>query len=281
MTKSTFIRPISFLLCLTFLTVSAESDAQYRRKKKQLFEYDGNYRPHGWHFAPGLSFTFTEPLQNDPVVYDLATDTSLFITKDQNGKLGMYAEFGYFHLIRYGIVFQYLDYSVAFKQLRGAESYTGEVRGTSTDELYSNVAGSGVYKETFATFNFNLNNVIQVTDYNFITNSLGLDFNYRFSDKTEFDPATSIVPLTIQPQMRGGLHYKLGFGNKVYDNFFWEIMAETPILNVYPWNGATTSLHWFNSKYRPVIFTFRFMFQRGLRKEDCPPVWNSPFDPVQ
>lgn len=274
------VKPKHIALLLLLALVCGSADAQYRRKKKRLFRYDGNLKNSGWHFAPGLTYTFEEFLQEDPV-FTMGQDSALFVQNEQAGVLGLAAEFGYFHLLRYGLVFHYLDYGVSYKQYKGRETYTAELRDMLTDEVFSSTSGEGIFREQVVAFNFNLNNILQLQDYSFLTNSIGFHVDYRFRSNSTWSPVNTIVPQQRPAYLRGGLHYKLGYGYKIYDHLLMQFMLETPILSVYPWDGGHSSLAWFSSRYRPVIFTVRFMIVRRPRGADCPPVYKSPFDPVE
>ena len=42
-----------------------------------------------------------------------------------------------------------------------------------------------IFKQNFLLANFNVNNIIQLTDYTFIQNSIGVNFDWKFSEKFE------------------------------------------------------------------------------------------------
>ena len=117
--------------------------------------------------------------------------------------------------------------------------------------------------------NFNINNVIQISDYTFIQNSLGVNLDWKFSET--YESSFSSYNKNSQ-ELLFSLHYKLGFGIKATQRLFIIPTLETPILNVKQWENARSDYGIFSSRYRPVILTVRFAWLIKPNKNACPPV---------
>jgi len=203
-----------------------------------------NIRASGWHFAPGLTYMMGfKPKGDDaPVV-------------NPGGRLAIYAEIGRYRIFpNGGNVFNYMDYSLAYKRLSGKEEFLGE---------------KSIFKQNHLLGNFNINNMIQLTDYTFIQNSLGINGDFKFAER--------VAPSASPYQDNTGrflisLHYKLGFGYKATKNLFIIPTLETPILNGIEWEKGRSDYGIYSSRYRPIIFTVRFAWTQKPSKNACPPI---------
>lgn len=240
-------------------------------------DLNGRYRLSGWHFAPGVSYTFTNPRNRTDELYR-NNDTVYNATFNPAGRLGLYLEVGRYHVFKYGYLFNYMDYSVAFKQIRGKESYTGEMLAESSSSSIYTTSGKGAYSHSFVTGNFNLNNIIQHRDYEFFQNTIGINLDYRVLGKTGAQSGNTIFQSPNDPaKFMFQLHYKFGYGFKWTDKLFVIPMIETPILSILAWDNFKSSYHVFSSRYRPVFLTIRFAFLSKPRM-DCPTGIGNPDD---
>lgn len=238
------------LILILALCISYSEFAQdiFGRRKKDLIEYR-TYRMGGWMFAPGLTYTPARVPKDDK--RDI----------NPNGRLAVYGEVGRFQIFyEGGNFFNYLDYSLAYKRLSGAEKY---------NNLKS------VFKQNFVLGNFNLNNIIQLSDYTFLQNSLGVNLDYKFSEK--YDNANNSGNENTN-NLLFSLHYKIGYGIKVKNNLFIIPSIEVPILNGLKWENGKSTYGIFSSRYKPVIFSVRFAFLRKRGKMACPDNGLSPED---
>jgi hypothetical protein len=251
-----------------FLTYSS-AHSQWRRPKKvkdnhssinsrkqgDVFPTTFNYKPNGWYFGPGLTYTLT----------DFTKETKQFgnpeydVTFNPGGKAGAYLEGGRYRFIENSYIFRYLDYGLAYKWLRGKENF----------ETNTQINGTGIFNDHFVTAHFNLNNVVPV-GYGFIQNTIGLNADYGFiqTRKNSFGLGENNTGKFV-----GQLHYKLGYGWKPSEKLLMVFSVETPILNLYPFEVPKSRLPYFNSRYRPLIFTLRFIFLRPI-SDVCPPVYS-------
>ncbi len=231
---------IIFSLCIFGLQIFGQGG--YNRKKRDLIEMH-YWKPAGWHFAPGLTYMapFKPKGENAPDV-------------DPNGRLALYLEVGRWKLFPGGgNVFNYFDYSLAYKRLSGSEKF---------------LDNKSIFKQNFLLGNFNINNVIQLSDYTFIQNSLGVNLDFKFSERMD---AHALPEIQNTQRLLFSLHYKFGFGYKATQRLFIIPTLETPILNVKQWERARSDYGIYSSRYRPVIFTVRFAWLLKPAKGDCPP----------
>jgi hypothetical protein len=229
----------SILIILLFVLSYGSINAQVKRKNKDLIEYS-RWRNSGWHLAPGLTYMvpFKPKADDAPEV-------------DPNGRLAIYLEAGRWHLFPGGgNIFNYFDYSLAYKRLSGSEKFADNKE---------------IFKQNHLLGNFNINNVIQLTDYTFIQNSLGVNLDWKFAERAPTYGANT-------QKLLFSLHYKLGFGIKATQKLFIIPTLETPILNLKQWEKARSDYGMFTSRYRPVIFTVRFAWLIKPNKNSCPPV---------
>lgn len=233
----------NIIIALLLITTCNQVLAQVKRQNKDLIEMS-RWRNSGWHFAPGLTYMVPfKPKADD------APDV------DPNGRLAVYLEVGRWRLFPGGgNVFNYFDYSLAYKRLSGSEEFAGT---------------KGIFKQNFLLGNFNINNIIQISDYTFIQNSLGVNLDWKFSEK--YESSFSSYERNTQ-SLLFSLHYKLGFGIKATERLFIIPTLETPILNAKQWENARSDYGIFSSRYRPTIFTVRFAWLIKPNKNACPPV---------
>jgi len=230
------------LLCILFISAFYVNAQHTNRQKRDLIEKN-RWEEKGWHFAPGLTYTpsFKPKADSAPEV-------------DPHGRLAVYLELGRWHLFPGGgNVFNYYDYSLAYKRLSGSEEFAGN---------------KGIFKQNYVLANFNINNIIQLSDYMFIQNSLGLNLDYKISEKYE---SSGSPYLDNTNKLLFSLHYKLGIGFKATQKLFVIPTLETPILNGMEWEKARSDYGVFSSRYRPVIFTVRLAFLMKSKRNSCPP----------
>lgn len=253
-------------LSLCILFVAPANAQQIGKQKKELFSIgNGNYKTSGWHLAPGI--TYMIPTLNQRNEYQIDTEVTQDTLYNGNfnagGKLGWYFEFGR-HKFYEKKLLTYIDYGLAYKVLRGTERFEGHLGGGATrvdytyDEKFSN---------HFADAFINFNKIGQLGNYSFIQNSLGLNFDYRFINNQN---SVAIETQTPMPgNMMFQLHYKLGFGFKANKNLYIVPTIETPILNIVEWADGKSTLGYFNSQYRPIIFSVRFFWFDKQKQADC------------
>ncbi len=230
----------------------------YNRKNIPLVDFGGRYKMSGWLIEPGATWDLTR-LRNPEEQLNEQN-----VTVNPGGKIGAYLGIGRYNIFyKGGNFFNYMDYSLAYKMLRGKEEITGGIEA------------EGKYSHNYLLGNFNINNVIQLTDKTFIQNSLGVNLDWRFITRQEHTgPNAGVMPSSVV----SNLHYKFGFGFKLNERVFVIPTLETPILNIYNFEKFKSTWGIFNSRYRPLIFTVRIAWLRPVGKGDCPPVYANPDD---
>lgn len=244
-----------------------------------LYKWNGIYRRTGLHFTAGGTYTLTrtKPLESN-YESDFA-DTSYSQSLEPKGRFGYYAKVGALHIFRFKRkIFQYIDYGVGVKHFGGFERYEADMTvndaGTTTT---SQISGEGKFDIGYVFLDFNINNVIQISKYNWIQNSLGFNLDYRIygGEMNYYTGVQPASPQDFQEDLKFDIHYKLGLGIKLVNGMYLIPSVETPVFTAYGWDGGSPSIRWFGSKYQPLIVscTFAFLFKKN--PEDCPPV----FDP--
>lgn len=266
---------ILFLLATVFSVAASAQRGIYKKKYEELVNFDGHNRYHGFHFAPGLTYMLPPFGEKESEMWR-SGDTAMNATLKGKGRLGFYAEAGMYHLLRYSRFFRYLDWSIAFKSLGGAQDYTYATSIESTSTTLANAEGTNAFKYNFLLANVNLNHIWQIGHYSFIQNSIGLNFDYALGKKennTMPVAQTSSFNKTIF-----ALHYKLGYGFKINAKWFIIPAIETPIVNISPFEKGKSTIGVFNMRYRPLILTIRLAWLRKPNPFKCPPVYGPEGD---
>lgn len=265
-------------LCVLTTTTVYTTDAQRgisKRKYDKLVDLTGHDRLSGFHFAPGLTYTLTRFSNPEEELYRSGTQVTNG-TVDPKGRLGIYLEAGMYHIFKYPGIFHYLDWSVAWKNLRGSQYYNTTTITEGTNAVVGQSEGEGHFRHHYLLGNVNVNSVKQIGHYSFIQNSLGMNADYGIiwgndapiAGSTGYDPSRFVLQL----------HYKFAFGFKL--NKYWFIIPaiETPILNIVEFEKGKSTIGVMNSRYRPLIFTIRFAKLRKPKSGDCPPVYGPEGD---
>jgi len=263
-------RHIFFLLLLSpFLANSQKGRGIYANKYEKLVDFKGHNRLHGFHFAPGLTWSLAPFNEKEKELFRSGDTVSNAVLKGK-GRLGYYVEAGMYHLLPYGRFFRYLDWSIAWKNLKGAQDYTYETTIESSSTSIASGEGTNSFKYNFLLANVNLNNIWQIGNYSFIQNSLGLNFDYALGKKEE--NTSPYINGSTFDKMVFAVHYKLGFGYKLNQKWFIIPSIETPILSIIPFENGRSAIGVFDLRYRPLIFTVRLAWLRKPRANDCPKV---------
>lgn len=257
-------------LLLVFLATALISTAQglMERKRPDIIPLDGQARRLGWYIAPGVTYTLSRFKDSEEEVFRNG-DTSYTATYDPSGKLGLYLEAGVAWYTRDPVIVDYLDLGIAYKNLRGAESFVGQYARTDS---VAEVLGEGDFAERMLTLHFNANKFIPTWRYQFVQLSLGLNADYRLGNDYVHTGDSLMNRHSFPPDLWGQVHFKLGYGFKVTGRMLIIPAIETPIFSVVPEDeGRFGALQWFSSDYRPLILSVRFLFLRPRKGFDCPP----------
>lgn len=242
------------------------------RKRPDIIPLDGKARRGGFYVAPGLTYTLPR-FKNEEEELFRSGDTSYTALYDPNGRLGLYLEAGWFYATRDPVVVDYWDIGLAYKNLRGSETFESTFVRADSAALFT---GEGSFAERFITLHANANKFIQVANYQFIQLSLGVNADYRLGSKYEHTGDPLLNRHAFPPDLIGQLHFKLGYGFKATGNLLIIPAIETPIFSVSPEDQGLGQLQWFSSRYRPLILSVRFLFLRARPGFDCPPKIRKP-----
>lgn len=293
------------ILCFAFASFS-QRDLNPRNSKKmfggaQSFQ---DYNLYGLQFQLGGTFLMNR-LQKNNERYAFDPAQSGFrgnFLHDPIGKVGFYGEVGMFHFPKKFpklkiskkksiVLLSYYDWGLGFKYFRGAEDITVNYQDAvgneiGTEEGRYNFSHGSVYGRFSLHKNvyFKPKNRKEKLNF-FLDHSLGLNFDYRLitnSDDYTW-PTTSVV--TSQEQyykpFQAQLHYGLGFGFSPRRGMFIIPGVRLPILG---YHTATTgmdgsgnkenyfgkpSMHWFSSRYWPILFNVKFMFAFPKKPKGC------------
>lgn len=259
----------TLLLTVTYSTAQIGSEIENRDRKRRndspfsdkknwgeaiWSEHASSYKPLGWYINPGVTYMFGNSAQDESDAYDLTP----------SGLPGYYLEAGMEHLFKnYGKVVHYFDWGIGVKHFGGQEKTKTAAGDVSRGQFnFGNVFARA-----------SIHNVWQLTRYNFIDQSLGINFDYRIYGGKEDADYTPPAGYDNQRPMVLQLNYQFGWGIKVRDGFFIVPTVQTPILTAVDWNGFNPSHKWFNSRYQPAIFTIKFAWL--FRKKGCPKVFDN------
>jgi len=244
MIKKVLMIMLIFSACLSF------SAQYYGKKNRPLMDLNGNYSMNGWFLSPGLTYMW--PNKVKWLGGEKKEDTVA------RGRVGLYLELGRYHIFpEGGAFFNYMDYSIAYKRLSGSETLDGT---------------KSKFKKNYISANFNLNNIYQLGDRHFLQNSIGVNLDYQLWENGTPSPVNT-------KKLLFSLHYKIGYGIKFSEKLFIIPSIETPILNFRQWDkGKSTYGIFNNSRYRPIVFSCRFVWLKSPSKGDCPPVYVNPGD---
>lgn len=254
---------------LLLLLLAAETDAQglYGRKRKDIIPLDGQAKRIGWFIGPGATYTLPRFKDEEEEVFR-SGDTVYTATYDPAGRIGLYLEGGVSWYTRDPVIVDYLDLGLAYKNLRGGESYTGTLlRGDTA----STQEAEGSFAERMLTLGFNANKFIPTRPYQFVQLSLGANADYRLSSEYEHTGDSLLNGHAFPPDLWAQLHFKVGYGFKLTGNLILIPALETPVFSFVPEDEGFGRMQWFSSRYRPIILSVRFLFLRARDGFDCPP----------
>lgn len=258
---------IALLILLSLATVLELFAQPMSRRRPDLIPLNGQAKRIGWFVAPGITYTLPrfkneeeEVFRNDSLRY--------MATYDPSGKVGFYLEAGATWYTRDPVVIDYFDLGVAYKNLRGAESYTGTLlRGDTVAPLI----GDGYFAERLLTVAFNANKFFPTGNYQFVQLSLGANADLRLGSEYSHNGNPFLNRHAFPPDLIVQGHVKLGYGFKVTGRMLVIPALETPVFSVLPTDQGFGKLQWFSSTYRPLILSVRFLFLRARNGYDCPP----------
>ena len=244
----------------------------YDRKRPEIFPTDGKMRRGGFYVSPGATYTLPRFKNEENELIFQSGDTAYHATFDPNGRLGLYLEAGWFHATWDPVILDYWDFGLAYKQLSGKEDYSGTIYFGDVDSTLL-TAGGGDFADRYLALHVNANKLIQTGDYQFVQLSLGANADYNIGSGRSYDGDPFILARQeFPPDLIAQAHFKVGYGFKVTQRLMIIPALETPVFSVVPADQGLGKLSWFDSRYRPLILSVRFLFLRYPKGWACPPV---------
>lgn len=231
-----------YLLLLLIFSAFHSYSQMYQRKKVPLVDLNGTYKMRHFYFNPGLTYMLPNFKSN-------GNDTSAV------GRVAYTFGAGMYHIFKDGgNIFNYMDYGIDYKKLSGVEKLD---------------TSKNIFKQHFISFNYNLNNIYQLSSTKFIQTSIGTNLDWKFAEKKENDLKPN--PNNTKSLLLS-LHLKVGYGMKFQNRLFIIPSIETPIINFLEWEKGKSTYGIFNSRYRPILLRVRILWLKRPSKFDCPPV---------
>lgn len=257
----------SFILLLIGSTVFGQSG----RQKKRLYDTTSpSLNSRGWYFAPGMTYMLPTKFNwsDERMRTTDAGVLDTLYTGDFNskGKIGAYFEIGRHHFTDKIILVDNFDYGIAYKMFRGTEDFDGLMK---LDSTVTPITNAGKFNESYISAHFNASNILQVMDKNFIMNSIGLNVDYKMFNSNTYPGPTTGMNIVYPNNLLVQMHYRLGFGFRLRPSLFVIPSIETPILNIVSFDDGKSTLQFFNSRYRPLIFSIRFLLLDKRKTRDC------------
>lgn len=290
------------VLCMT-LAAFGQRDLNPRSSKKvfggaQSFK---DYNLYGLQFQFGPTYLLNR-LKNEEMAADVNNNGFRgTYMHDPIGKIGIYGEVGMFHFpqkpigIKYkeGAKFfsliNYFDWGLGFKYFRGAEDITVDFEDAlgnyiNTEERRFDFSHGNVYGRFSVHRHIYFKPKKRKEKLNFfLDNSLGFNFDYRLL--TTSDDYTWLNSVTQGEQyykpFHAQLHYGLGFGFSPRRAIFIIPGVRLPIVGYHSAtpgiNGSgdkqsywgKPSMHWYSSRYWPILFNVKFMFAFPKKPKGC------------
>ena len=238
----------------------------YKFDKKQRANYAAypspfNFRQMGWLFDAGLTGTFTGNPPNSITAGDSTLTYPFQVRPGITLNIG-----GYYNFKKFRKIIRYADASLGYKMLWNAEKQDLEISNPSskTTTTNDNLAH-------YINLNINFNNVINLSNFTFIQNTIGFNVDYRFLETVEINhPVSQPSPPTFVAQA----HYKLAFGIMVDNDIAVIPYVEVPLFNLTPSQNHFSELDYFNQSYQTIIVGIRVMLFR-FGSKDCPKAINT------
>lgn len=252
---------------LSALAIVIALSASSQKKREAIFPADDPYfKKWGWMAGLGANYSF--PISKEySLTYVNGPENTISVANYKPvGRLGAMLEGGAFYLVD-NYILSYIDGGVRVNWFRGKEDISIVV----TDSMGVNSEPLNEFRSfdyANASLRLNANNIIQVSNYGFIQNTLGVNLDYYFLENTN-NPAT--IPLTdygFDP-FQIQLHYKLAYGFRLDIMHYVIIGLDAAILGVYPWNDGRQTLDIFGSNYWPVTLSVKVLFMNKSNRPDC------------
>ncbi len=185
------------------------------------------------------------------------------------GRMGIGLEVGRFYIMDHLPRIHSIEFNMGVKTLRGVERFEAILDDPNRVTPFI-LRGDGDFGYNYATASFRANHVHHIRDNSFIIGSLGMNADYMFSGSQRFNSRNLPITTAMGERLLVQAHAKLGYGFKFTKGTIVVPSVETPILNMITWDDAKSTLHVFNSRYRPLIFRMTFIVLDKKSNRKCP-----------
>ncbi len=207
---------------------------------------------------------------------------------ESGSRVGNLAEIGMLHFTKRNswrfIKIDHYDWAIGVKDFKGWEETFVILRNDQNLEA-SRITGRGDFSLTYLTGRASFHNMIKLSPKLHLDQSLGLNFDYRVSgskpgDLSTYTPMEAVLPQTqkFQKDFIAQAHYEIGIRFRLVDLLYLTPSVQVPVLTGYQWLGGRSSIHWFSTRYQPLLIKFKLMIPLVEKKGKCPAIYSNPDD---
>ena len=266
------IAPAYSVLLLLVTLLAQAAWAQAGRKYQPLWPDHGNFLNRGWTLGAGI--TRTIPVGGTAAEYaDMPNDTTYGVEYDPSGQTGFAFSVGRYLLPRGFGVLNLTNFDVGVRTYRGREE--AAYHALSADPLVSDAAPRQNYVNRFSDVQLagrlRVGNYSQLSDNSVLFNMLGIHADMSFyRNVREAAGVPGLRTSNTPPVLTSGLHYQVGYGTRISRRTVLVLTAETPLLTVWPWDGASSNPLWFHTRYRPLTIQASLWIADERPSRKCP-----------
>lgn len=262
---------LRFFVILVFTSFfGVESFGQYSHRQHQdVFPTFGNFQRRGWIVGPSVTYMLPQLKKPSQRVF-LPGGVAYDLEYHPAGRVGVGLQIGRFHLIDNSRLISHVQLNVGIKMLRGIERFDATLDEETNPGGASLISNEGVFSHSYATMSFAATNIQQFSKTGFLQNTIGINGDYRIASAVTYDRDNLPIDLADPTRFIFQAHYSLGLGFRVASNIILVPSVETPVLNVYEYQDLKSTLHIFNTRYRPLIFRLNVYVLDKKADRKCP-----------
>lgn len=259
-------------LLLLALLLSSFSFAQMRKARGEVFPLDRELKKGGVFIAPGV--TYLIGYAESTLTF---TDQNIvnFQTSTPKGKLGGALQLGWFHSFENTKYIDFIDFGASYKLFRGEIKTVIDLTDNLTNQT-NTTESSLAFNDSHIGLFFNITKTTPIQPNVFLTNSIGINYDYRIIEGGGYSSNGQVVYHNYPPFDVVQLHYKLGIGFKVAKKLLVIPSIETPIVSLFQNKEYNPSLRYGSQEFQPLIFSLQFFFLREDPVNCNSPVYNGP-----
>lgn len=267
--RTLYLNQLMFRYLLSFIILLLFSVSSYSQKKLDpTFPTDDPfYKNWGWHAGIGGNYTVTNNGKHASV-YVHNPDTVSYYNFIPRGQVGAMVEGGAFLLLD-NIIVSYLDAGLRVNWFQGKNIFTENRVTSSTNDTILFTEGERSFDIIDVSLRMNANNTIQLSNYGFIQNTLGLNVDYQFIKNQQTFPPIFPLDDFANDKFQFQLHYKLAYGFRLDLMRYMIVGIDVPLMTFHPWNGGSQTIDVFGAQYWPITLSVNVMFLQKSNRPDC------------